>query len=849
MNNFIKIKSYENQTSYNISPDKAPKVINKRVFDECFKQDKKFHEILCNTDFVKFYFDIDMGYKTEDEMKEGYKYLLKLWTDKLVNLFKCNENDLGISESSRYKLNPSSKKDKTNNIHYFVSIHIIVNNHYILKGELKEYNEKVLNLKNKIDGYDSSVYGDNRCFRMIMQSKPEVNNNITCFKPVNNKDLLHYHIIQMTSDYDLSKYKLHTLNQIENEYIEIEIPKNNFEKVSNEELEKYVMGIKKQYNEYDNWIHIGMAIFNETNGSNEGLQLYKKWSKVDIDNYEETTINNFWYNWNNNQDKQKWTFGTIKHFYDIENPIVNVKNIYKDIYNSGYKKEIDEEDDKISYSGKCNIKGVIEELNKKIIYVRQTSEIIFLDNNDKWYLKKEVALKSTFSKYTFFDLKTKRKINPVSLWLESDNRREVQEINFDPSDIEKEDIFNIWKGFKINKESAQIFNIEDCKPLLDHIYKRWCSNDEEEYNYILNYLAHILQYPYKKIGVVLCLRSRKEGSGKGIVLNKLQKIIGDNHYFQCNNLNQLTSDFNGITEGKVLINLDEAFWGKDRSKEGMLKNLITESKKLINKKGKEAYIIDDYCNYILTTNNDCFIPAVEDGRRFYALECSNELSGIMSKEKEKIINDLLNVPSGSFAKYLFNRDITDFNPRIFNKNELLQNQVEQNWDNIKTWWFDVLTERRFYGNKSNSSYCSFGDIPINNEKEENKLYGFCKNKFVYDKNRNKIKDQNGKYLCRNINVIDKDFFYNNYLDNIVNGYKFSKKGFYEKFKKECIGDELFKFKRYRNQSKDKYFIELDDIEVYQQAFNKLENYTYIYDDDYASDTDSDYDSDYNSDDE
>ena len=116
-------------------------------------------------------------------------------------------------------------------------------------------------------------------------------------------------------------------------------------------------------------------------------------------------------------------------------------------------------------------------------------------------------------------------------------------------------------------------------------------------------------------------------------------------------------------------------------------------------------------------------------------------------------------------------------------------------------------------------------------------------------NRNKIKDENGNYLCKNRYYIDKDFFYNNYLDNLVNGYKFSKKGFYEKFKKECIGEELYKFKRNRKNSSDEYFIELGDIELYRNAFNKLENYNYTYDEEYFSDSGSDYDSDYNSDEE
>ena len=57
--------------------------------------------------------------------------------------------------------------------------------------------------------------------------------------------------------------------------------------------------------------------------------------------------------------------------------------------------------------------------------------------------------------------------------------------------------------------------------------------------------------------------------------------------------------------------------------------------------------INDFCNYIISTNNDCFIPATESGRRFYALELSNDLAGIVNNET------------------LFARSIENINKNIF----------------------------------------------------------------------------------------------------------------------------------------------------------------------------------------
>ena len=278
----------------------------------------------------------------------------------------------------------------------------------------------------------------------------------------------------------------------------------------------------------------------------------------------------------------------------------------------------------------------------------------------------------------------------------------------------------------------------------------------------------------------------------------------------------------------------------------MLKNIITEETKLINKKNKEAYIIDDYSNYILTTNNDCFIPAATSGRRYYPLECSNELSGIQNQEKRDIIDSIRNVPSGSFAKLLFERDISNFNPRQFNKTDLLQDQIQQNWNNVKTWWFDILKENRFTGKSIKNNYCGFGDIPesssTNMDGDCKEKYGYQKIIYKYDNNRHKIKNEYGDNIILGCKILyEKDFLYHNYLENTNNGYKYSKQSFFEKFK-ECIGEDLFKSFRHRGSSNDKYYLQIKDIKLYREVFNEMEEYEYEYED-YEYISESDYESD------
>lgn len=850
----IKIKSYHNKKSYKANPE--IKLLNFNKLNKLIL-DKKYHEWINENDIVKPYYDIDLGFKTEEEMKNNDLPIREKWIKILNDIYP--DCKLAISSCNRYKENPS-KSDIKKGIHYFISIHFIVNNYYIKQGDMEDYNKK-LGLE-QYEEYDVSVYKSNQNFRLVNQSKPEKNNNITIFSPITftEENEIKYHVIQLTNDYNLSNMKYIKIDRIDNQNnnnndnIVMEEPEEKIdellipnEKTDIKEIEKYLLQLPEQ--KYNDCLAICLAVYNETDGNDNGKNLLKKWFHKTNDTNDFSQIEYNWNKWKTNGNQQKYTMGTIMHYYieQIGKPITN--NIYEEIYCKNYKKKKEENEDgevKIKVTGIPNIKGLVEELNKKVIYNRSNSEVIYLENKDVWISKKLPQIKQDFTKYSFIDTKSKSKINPINIWLESLDRREVSKINFDPSDIPEKDIFNIWKGFNINKDDCKDFNIDDCNPLTNHIYNRWCNGNPLEYDYVLNYLAHILQKPWIKMGVVLCLRSKKEGSGKGLVMNKLREIIGNNHYFQCNNLNQITSDFNGITEGKILTNLDEAFWGKDKSKEGMLKNIITEETKLINKKNKEAYIIDDYSNYILTTNNDCFIPAATSGRRYYPLECSNELSGIQNQEKRDIIDSIRNVPSGSFAKLLFERDISNFNPRQFNKTDLLQDQIQQNWNNVKTWWFDILKENRFTGKSIKNNYCGFGDIPesssTNMDGDCKEKYGYQKIIYKYDNNRHKIKNEYGDNIILGCKILyEKDFLYHNYLENTNNGYKYSKQSFFEKFK-ECIGEDLFKSFRHRGSSNDKYYLQIKDIKLYREVFNEMEEYEYEYED-YEYISESDYESD------
>ena len=603
------------------------------------------------------------------------------------------------------------------------------------------------------------------------------------------------------------------------------------------EIQDILNSLEEECYEYDNWTKVGMAIHNVSEGDEVGFGLYNDWSKKD-DGYDGIVeLKKKWRSFGKKKvgNKLGLTFlRKLKSKYEPKN-----KQSLQDIYNNAFEKS-----NQNAYEAKIEM---LKEMNNRVIFVKETGDYIILDKkiirkeNEElitmpcWYLKNATKTKDHFLKEKFNNIvesedgKTKSVlIDPFKLWCEWIDRKEVRAIGFDPREKSNSDLFNLWNGFNISKEVADSYDEAEAQPILDHIKELWCSGDEDAYEYILNYFSHIIQKPHIKTGVLLALKS-KQGGGKGIILDKLAQIIGDAHYAQNSNANFLFGDFNGQLEGKILINLDEAFWGGDKKLEGVIKNKITEKRQTINKKNKENYIVDCYANYIITTNNDWFAGTTEDDRRHYCLELNNKLSGRMNEETLKHIQPVLDAPCEALAKVLYNRDISEFKPRMFKKTKLLQNQVEMNWNSPKVFWNKVMKDGGF---EYDGHFVEWGKVVKVSTYDGNKCYG------LEIKNKKKEKKV----------VYSKEWLFKCYERQSYNGRKFDNSSFWREIEKMdgCLGD-LYEDKRIQIKGQRKIFVFLPTLEEARKKWDEVQEYEYNYgkedEDEWEVDDGYDYDSD------
>jgi hypothetical protein len=274
-------------------------------------------------------------------------------------------------------------------------------------------------------------------------------------------------------------------------------------------------------------------------------------------------------------------------------------------------------------------------------------------------------------------------------YLTYNKRLKYQNINFYPS-IEKQPFYNVFKGFHYLPSGNKNISID---PVLNHIKNIWCKNNDTYYQYVIRWLAQCVQTPWKRTEVALVLRS-KEGAGKGIILSHfIGSILGLYDKETCQqgafrpikHQNDLFGQFTNSLEGCCLLFLDELTWGGDKKAAGILKALITEETVKIEHKGVGSYHAQSFANVAIASNEDWVIPAGDNTRRFFVLECDNRFTGVQTKESKEYMEAILKVPIQDVADYLYQFDLTGFNSKEFPLTDALNDQKELTMESSFQW--------------------------------------------------------------------------------------------------------------------------------------------------------------------
>jgi len=285
--------------------------------------------------------------------------------------------------------------------------------------------------------------------------------------------------------------------------------------------------------------------------------------------------------------------------------------------------------------------------------------------------------------YWEYDEKTGKSIkNPFLLrWLYDEDIRFYNNVDYYPTKgMCPKNTFNLWNDFPIKSIPL---NEEADTSLLHFHLKTLLKGDTKDYEWFLNWLAHIVKFPHIKTEVCVVLYDKNFGTGKSMVAEEfLKKIIGDNKIITTCKTDKVFGKFTN-TQGKLLCVLNEAS-GKDTFElNEIIKESITGKTIEMEKKGVDSIRIRDFMNYIITTNNLNCIKLEEGDRRFMVFATSSELKGnveYFNKLATALEDDVI---MRKFYQELIDRDLSNFNAsRDRQNNKIMEIMKEHNVDVI-----------------------------------------------------------------------------------------------------------------------------------------------------------------------
>jgi hypothetical protein len=215
-----------------------------------------------------------------------------------------------------------------------------------------------------------------------------------------------------------------------------------------------------------------------------------------------------------------------------------------------------------------------------------------------------------------------------------------------------------------------------------------CNNNVALNDYLIHYLAHMLQHPEEKPGIMIVFLSG-QGCGKG-TFYKLISRIWSRTTLQVSDIGEAVGQFNASLERNYVVCMDEALFAGDKKSLDKLKSLITEPKCRIEQKHQPSRSIDSYHRFFASSNHDHFAHVDKDDRRFLFIR----LSSVHKQDQIYFdaVNDALDDDAviAAMMHDLVNLDLTGFNIRQRPLTEEHLSQRLQSLSGFERYWYEVL---------------------------------------------------------------------------------------------------------------------------------------------------------------
>lgn len=228
--------------------------------------------------------------------------------------------------------------------------------------------------------------------------------------------------------------------------------------------------------------------------------------------------------------------------------------------------------------------------------------------------------------------------------------------------------------------------IETFRKFLKHLFPI-----EEERQWIVKWLARMIQYPGVRSFVTPVNITSQTGTGRGLFLEIIVALMGSNNTHDVSK-DDLEGRFNAFMANNIVAVVQEikATTGKDKYQIWeKMKSMLADTRSGIQGKGNDSYTSSIYSNFIMFSNNIDALPLDSiNERRIYAMEgpenkCTDEMiAGIVTWTRDSsCVASLFNM----LAK--MDVDLKDFNraPASATKERVIEANLSDGLLMVKSW--------------------------------------------------------------------------------------------------------------------------------------------------------------------
>jgi len=243
------------------------------------------------------------------------------------------------------------------------------------------------------------------------------------------------------------------------------------------------------------------------------------------------------------------------------------------------------------------------------------------------------------------------------------------------------------------------------------VWLEWCKyffQDAPEFeDFFHNWVANIIQFPWRRNNTAIQIISDVQGIGKSFTNGWIAKMIGD--MALSIGPDQIFHKFNSHISKKIFLAVDEPSSDKD-DHSNKLKDLITGDAIAEEGKGIDVVMIDNYVNYAFTTNK-AFVTRVSEGSRREAIYSPQSLT---QEESHRRIQEVKEWCKGSGFNHMMHfymtRDISAFDHQAPAPDTKHKEQVV---NMSRTAWGQFAHELIDWVNEELGGYAAFNRSQIN----------------------------------------------------------------------------------------------------------------------------------------